>query len=206
MSENTGGTPARTVREAYAFACLSCGHGWERSFDIEHHVDGDGRPFVTYVAEGARVPSPLTRPDCGNCGSRVLRIMRSGTVTSAANPPCPAGPPVPGVPRAGTTPAGTAPDGTRAVSPPPDGALSGGARAAGAAGGTGSPGGGAAGGRTAAAGRTARDRRQGRLAGRPGSAGEGAPPPVRRRHWHLPGLFRPARLRRHEEQGHPGRA
>ncbi|MFD4478512.1 MULTISPECIES: hypothetical protein [unclassified Streptomyces] len=73
---------ANTVHESYAFACMRCGHGWEQSYDIEHHVDGEGKEFVTYVANGQRVPSPLTRPTCLNCGGHVVRIMRAGQVSS----------------------------------------------------------------------------------------------------------------------------
>ncbi|SFF09781.1 hypothetical protein SAMN05216251_108125 [Actinacidiphila alni] len=71
--------------EAYAFACLNCGHGWEQAYEIEHHVDASGRPFVTYLADGARVPSPLTRPSCLNCGGEHVRIMRSGQVSDIAS-------------------------------------------------------------------------------------------------------------------------
>ncbi|MFD7294756.1 hypothetical protein ACFV9W_15850 [Streptomyces sp. NPDC059897] len=71
------------VHEAYAFACMRCGHGWEQSYEIEHHVDGEGAEFVMYVVKGERVPSPLTRPTCLNCGGHVVRIMRSGRVSSA---------------------------------------------------------------------------------------------------------------------------
>ncbi|MFF7650390.1 hypothetical protein ACFZCY_11110 [Streptomyces sp. NPDC007983] len=70
------------AHEAYAFACMKCGHGWERSYDIEHHVDGEGRSFVVYFTGGNRVPSPLTSPDCVNCGAHLVRIMRSGQVSS----------------------------------------------------------------------------------------------------------------------------
>ncbi|SEG35211.1 hypothetical protein SAMN05216223_104484 [Actinacidiphila yanglinensis] len=71
---------AHNVREAYAFACMNCGHGWEQAYEIEHHVDTSGRPFVTYLADGTAVPSPLTRPNCDNCGGHLVRIMRSGQV------------------------------------------------------------------------------------------------------------------------------
>ncbi|GHC61857.1 hypothetical protein [Streptomyces flavofungini] len=70
------------VHESYAFACMRCGHGWEQSYEIEHHVDAKGQEFVTYVANGQRVPSPLTRPTCLNCGGHVVRIMRAGQVSS----------------------------------------------------------------------------------------------------------------------------
>ncbi|QLH23732.1 hypothetical protein [Streptomyces sp. Rer75] len=95
------------AHEAYAFACMKCGHGWERSYDIEHHVDGEGHPFVVYFTDGTRVPSPLTSPDCVNCGAHLVRIMRAGQVSSVLEsarrtPPR-------GAPKAG--PDGAGPDG-----------------------------------------------------------------------------------------------
>ncbi|MEU0099554.1 hypothetical protein [Streptomyces sp. NPDC006267] len=71
---------ATTVHEAYAFACMKCGYGWEQSYEIEHHVDVHGHPFVVYTADGRRVPSPLSTPTCANCGGHVVRIMRAGRV------------------------------------------------------------------------------------------------------------------------------
>ncbi|KOU57786.1 hypothetical protein ADK57_37630 [Streptomyces sp. MMG1533] len=71
------------VHESYSFACMRCGHGWEQSYEIEHHVDADGREFVLYVANGRVVPSPLSRPTCTNCENHVVRIMRPGRVASA---------------------------------------------------------------------------------------------------------------------------
>lgn len=89
MSEiaETGHRPTAisVVQESYAFACMRCGHGWEQSYDIEHHIDGKGHEFVMYMADGARVPSPLTRPTCLNCGGHVVRIMRAGQVSSVAS-------------------------------------------------------------------------------------------------------------------------
>ncbi|MFI9563277.1 hypothetical protein [Streptomyces rishiriensis] len=87
MSEITGQTGLRdgasaVVNESYSFACMRCGHGWEQSYEIEHHTDGDGRQFVLYVAEGRVVPSPLSRPACLNCDGHVVRIMRAGQVSS----------------------------------------------------------------------------------------------------------------------------
>ncbi|WP_405985910.1 hypothetical protein [Streptomyces sp. NBC_00872] len=79
MSEITG---TAVAHEAYAFCCMHCGHGWEQAYDIEHHVDGSGRNYVVYKAEGIRVPSPLSSPSCTNCGGHVVRIMRSGQVSS----------------------------------------------------------------------------------------------------------------------------
>jgi hypothetical protein len=70
--------------EAYSFACMRCGHGWEQEYEIRHRMDAEGRAVVTYYVEGRRVPSPLSRPACVNCGGRVLRIMRSGQIPTAA--------------------------------------------------------------------------------------------------------------------------
>ncbi|MEU1351046.1 hypothetical protein ACFYPA_29735 [Streptomyces sp. NPDC005775] len=72
---------ATTVHEAYAFACMRCGHGWEQAYEIEHHVDTSNHAFVVYKADGERVPSPLSTPTCTNCGGHVVRIMRSGRVS-----------------------------------------------------------------------------------------------------------------------------
>src|ERR1051325_1020919 len=65
MSEITGQTGLRggasaVVNESYSFACMRCGHGWEQSYEIEHHTDADGHEFVLYVANGQVVPSPLS--------------------------------------------------------------------------------------------------------------------------------------------------
>lgn len=79
MSEITG---TATAHEAYAFCCMRCGHGWEQAYDIEHYVDGTGKNVVVYKSEGMRVPSPLSSPTCTNCGGHVVRIMRSGQVSS----------------------------------------------------------------------------------------------------------------------------
>lgn len=73
---------AATVHEAYSFACMRCGHGWEQAYEIEHHVDASGHAFVVYKADGQRVPSPLSTPTCTNCGGHVVRIMRSGRVST----------------------------------------------------------------------------------------------------------------------------
>ncbi|EGX58216.1 hypothetical protein SZN_18794 [Streptomyces zinciresistens K42] len=88
MSEITGEGGARNgvtaiVHESYSFACMRCGHGWEQSYEIEHHTDGEGREFVMYVADGQIVPSPLSRPTCANCDNHLVRIMRPGRVSSA---------------------------------------------------------------------------------------------------------------------------
>ena len=79
MSETTG---TAKVHEAYSFACMRCGHGWEQSYDIEHHTDPAGGDFVVYKADGKRVPSPLSSPTCTNCGGHVVRIMRAGRVST----------------------------------------------------------------------------------------------------------------------------
>ncbi|MFR0353098.1 hypothetical protein [Streptomyces sediminimaris] len=115
MSEIAGHTGLRgaataVVHESYSFACMHCGHGWEQSYEIEHHMDADGHEFVMYVAGGQVVPSPLTRPTCHNCDSHVLRIMRPGRVSSAREAvhryhEVPAAGPV-GAPRPGTGSAG----------------------------------------------------------------------------------------------------
>ncbi|MEV0368244.1 hypothetical protein AB0I10_00155 [Streptomyces sp. NPDC050636] len=77
--------PEPAAHEAYAFACMKCGHGWEQAYEIEHQVDAKGAMHVVYYAEGERVPSPLTRPICLNCGATVVRIMRSGQVSMVSN-------------------------------------------------------------------------------------------------------------------------
>ena len=82
MSETIG--TDGTVREAYAFVCISCGRGWEQAYEIEHHVDAQGRETVWYMADGKRVPSPLTRPTCVECESHKVRIMRAGQVSDVA--------------------------------------------------------------------------------------------------------------------------
>jgi Zn finger protein HypA/HybF involved in hydrogenase expression len=88
MSEIAGQTGLRAgatavVHESYSFACMQCGHGWEQSYEIEHHTDAKGQEFVLYVADGQVVPSPLSRPTCPNCDNHVVRIMRPGRVASA---------------------------------------------------------------------------------------------------------------------------
>ncbi|GAA3017608.1 hypothetical protein JCM13580A_39550 [Streptomyces drozdowiczii] len=102
-------TTTTTAHEAYAFACMRCGHGWEQSYEIEHHVDASGHAYVVYKADGERVPSPLSTPTCANCGGHVVRIMRAGRVSTVQqllrNPgrsQAPAGPPVPEEPVAAT--------------------------------------------------------------------------------------------------------
>ncbi|MFF3523141.1 hypothetical protein ACFYYQ_20855 [Streptomyces albidoflavus] len=75
--------PVDTVHEAYSFACMRCGHGWEQEYDIQHFSDRDGQEFFLYLADGHRVPSPLSRPTCLNCGGHVVRIMQAGRVAAA---------------------------------------------------------------------------------------------------------------------------
>ena len=78
-----GGAPGASVaHESYSFACLRCGHGWEQSYDIEHHLDAQGKEFVVYRADGRRVPSPLSQPTCDQCDGHVVRIMRPGRVST----------------------------------------------------------------------------------------------------------------------------
>lgn len=76
--------PEPAAHEEYAFACMHCGHGWEQAYDIEHQVDAKGATRVVYYADGERVPSPLTRPSCLNCGGTVVRIMRAGRVSAVS--------------------------------------------------------------------------------------------------------------------------
>lgn len=78
MSENSG---IRVAHEAYAFACMRCGYGWEQAYEIEHHTDAAGHDFIIYKADGVHVPSPLSRPTCLNCGEHKVRIMREGQVS-----------------------------------------------------------------------------------------------------------------------------
>ncbi|MCI3272504.1 hypothetical protein [Streptomyces cylindrosporus] len=82
--QQTGLRSAATavVHESYSFACMRCGHGWEQSYEIEHHTDAEGHEFVMYVANGQVVPSPLSKPTCQNCDAHVVRIMRPGQVSS----------------------------------------------------------------------------------------------------------------------------
>jgi hypothetical protein len=75
-----------TVHEEYAFACLSCGYGWEQAYEIEHRPDPaapHGTPLVLYYADGRRVPSPLTHPTCPNCDGHHIRVIRSGLAAAA---------------------------------------------------------------------------------------------------------------------------
>lgn len=117
-------TGVYTVHEAYSFACMKCGYAWEQGYEIEHHVDGKGQPFIMYKAKGERVPSPLSNPTCHNCGGHVVRIMREGQVSSVLGTidklyhhrispgiagPVPAGANVPRTPKQRRVPAHDAP-------------------------------------------------------------------------------------------------
>ena len=68
------------THEAYAFACMNCGFGWEQAYEIGHQVDREGLVHARYRANGVPVPSPLTRPSCPGCGGEHVRIMRAGRV------------------------------------------------------------------------------------------------------------------------------
>jgi hypothetical protein len=74
------------VHEAYSFVCLSCGHGWERAYEIHHVTDLHGNQVCHYYHDGERVPSPFTRPRCEQCEGNRLRILRAGRVASATPP------------------------------------------------------------------------------------------------------------------------
>ncbi|KAF0646994.1 MULTISPECIES: hypothetical protein [Streptomyces] len=119
--------------EAYSFACLRCGHGWEQAYEIEHHTDAAGRDFVVYRTDGRRVSSPLVKSTCPNCGHHSVRIMGSGRISGISGILAPGGPEARG---SGATGAGA----TGAT-----GASGAGATGAGATGATGASGAGATG-------------------------------------------------------------
>ncbi|BDM66716.1 hypothetical protein HEK616_02030 [Streptomyces nigrescens] len=77
--------PEPSAHEAYSFACMKCGYGWEQAYEIVHQLDTKGRERVVYYTDGERVPSPLTCPTCLSCGSNVVRIMRSGQVSMVSH-------------------------------------------------------------------------------------------------------------------------
>lgn len=89
-SETAGATARREprkathqqVREEYGFACLHCGHTWEQSYDIEHHLDRDNKPFFIYFTNGERVSSPLSTLTCLNCLEHKVRITGSARVSA----------------------------------------------------------------------------------------------------------------------------
>lgn len=112
--------PVETAHEAYSFACLNCGYGWEQEYEIEHHTDRDGHITCQYRANGVRVPSPLLKPSCPGCGGNTVRIMRAGRVAAVGQawPATPgstapgaalAGPGLPSNPRGDRAGRGTAP-------------------------------------------------------------------------------------------------
>nr|WP_245984331.1 hypothetical protein [Streptomyces tateyamensis] len=76
---------ADAVHEAYSFACLNCGYGWEQGYEIEHHRARDGHLVIQYRANGVRVPSPLLKPACPGCGGHTVRIMRAGRIATVEN-------------------------------------------------------------------------------------------------------------------------
>lgn len=80
------GAPRRSrferVQESYGFACLHCGHAWEQSYEIEHHLDRDNKPFFLYYTDGQRVPSPLAILTCLNCDEHKVRITGTGRVSA----------------------------------------------------------------------------------------------------------------------------
>ncbi|MEU7167724.1 hypothetical protein AB0A70_24295 [Streptomyces morookaense] len=73
------------VREAYAFVCLDCGHGWEEEYGIRHLADAHGLHHTAYFSHGHRVPSPLNHGRCPGCESKRVRILRPGRVSTARN-------------------------------------------------------------------------------------------------------------------------
>jgi len=108
------GSPVETVHEAYSFACLSCGYGWEQEYEIEHCTDRAGHLSCQYRANGVRVPSPLLKPSCPGCGGTTVRIMNAGRVAAVSrswrtNPAAPGARPK-DTAGAGSRPAGIGPD------------------------------------------------------------------------------------------------
>lgn len=76
-----------TVREAYAFVCLQCGHGWEEAYEIRHSTDLQGREHATYYVAGRHVASPFAgTATCPSCEGRRIRILRPGRVESTRRP------------------------------------------------------------------------------------------------------------------------
>ncbi|MFD7017982.1 hypothetical protein [Streptomyces sp. NPDC059928] len=71
------------VHRAYSFVCLSCGHGWEASYDVRLRTDQYNRLHAHYYLADRKVPSPLARAQCPACESGRVRILRPGRVDSA---------------------------------------------------------------------------------------------------------------------------
>lgn len=82
-------SPFERVKEEYGFACLRCGHTWEQTYEIEHHLDRENKPFFLYYTDGERVPSPLATLTCLNCGEHTVRITGTARITAvrSAFPP-----------------------------------------------------------------------------------------------------------------------
>ncbi|WP_308405645.1 hypothetical protein [Streptomyces tardus] len=70
------------VQESYGFACLHCGHTWEQTYEIEHHLDRDNKPFFYYYTGEERVPSPLSTLTCLNCGEHTVRITGTARISA----------------------------------------------------------------------------------------------------------------------------
>ncbi|MCZ4604366.1 hypothetical protein O3S80_11515 [Streptomyces sp. Lzd4kr] len=75
--------PSHHVQRAYAFACLSCGHGWESTYDVGATTDERAGISAVHHLDHERMPSPLQSPKCPACESHKIRIMRPGRVASA---------------------------------------------------------------------------------------------------------------------------
>ena len=75
---------------------MRCGHGWEQSYEIEHHTDADAQQYVRYLADGRVLHSPLRRPRRQNCDAHVQRTLRAGQASSARDTVARRGAPLPG--------------------------------------------------------------------------------------------------------------
>ena len=81
------GTPraaTAVVHEAYSFACMRCGHGWEQAYEIEHHVDAEGHAVRDVHGGRPGVPSPLSSPTC----HELRRPRRADHARRARSRPC----------------------------------------------------------------------------------------------------------------------